>query len=77
VRKPKGKRRLGRPRLRWENYIKVNLQEFGCEGRTGSNRLRMGIVEGTGICDFIFFLVCRQPGDGHIQLKHVANWNLI
>ena len=27
-----GKRPLGRPRLRWEYYIKMNLQEVGCGG---------------------------------------------
>jgi hypothetical protein len=27
--KPKGKRPLGRPRLRWENNIKMDLQEVG------------------------------------------------
>ena len=32
VRKPKGKRPLGRPRRRWEDNIKVGLQEVGCEG---------------------------------------------
>ena len=32
VRKPEGKRPLGRPRLRWEDNIKVDLQEVrgGC-----------------------------------------------
>jgi len=30
VGKPKGKRPLGRLRLRWEDNIKMNLQEFGC-----------------------------------------------
>jgi len=30
VGKPEGKRRLGRPRLRWENYIKMDLQDVGC-----------------------------------------------
>ena len=29
--KPEGKRPLGRPRLRWEDNIKVDLQEVGCE----------------------------------------------
>jgi hypothetical protein len=27
-----GKRPLGRPRLRWEDNIKVDLQEVGCGG---------------------------------------------
>ena len=30
--KPEGKRQLGRPRLRWENNIKMDLQTVGCEG---------------------------------------------
>jgi len=30
VEKPKGKRPLRRPRLRWEDNIKMNLQEVGC-----------------------------------------------
>jgi len=30
--KPEGKRLLGRPRFRWEDNIKMNLQEVGCEG---------------------------------------------
>ena len=30
--KPEGKRPLGRPRLRWENNIKMDLQEIGCGG---------------------------------------------
>jgi hypothetical protein len=32
VGKPEGKRPLGRPRHRWEDNIKVNLQEVGCGG---------------------------------------------
>jgi len=28
--KPEGKRRLGRPRSRWEDNIKMGLQEVGC-----------------------------------------------
>ena len=32
VEKPEGKRRLGRPRRRWEDDIKMNLQEVGFEG---------------------------------------------
>ena len=30
--KPEGKRPLGRPRRRWEDNIKMVLQEVGCEG---------------------------------------------
>jgi hypothetical protein len=32
VRKPKGKRPLGRPTRRWEDNIKTDLQEMGCRG---------------------------------------------
>ena len=32
VGKPEGKRPLGRPRRRWEDNIKKNLQEVGCGG---------------------------------------------
>ena len=30
--KPEGKRPLGRPRLRWDDNIKMGLQEVGCGG---------------------------------------------
>jgi hypothetical protein len=30
--KPEGKRPMGRPRCRWEDDIKVDLQEVGCGG---------------------------------------------
>jgi len=32
VGKHEGKRPLGRPRRRWEDTIKTDLQEVGCEG---------------------------------------------
>jgi len=32
VGKPEGKRPLGRPRCRWEDNIKMDLQEVGCGG---------------------------------------------
>jgi hypothetical protein len=32
VLKPKGKRPLGRPRLRWEDNIKMDFQDATCEG---------------------------------------------
>jgi len=32
VGKPEGKGPLGRPRLRWEDNIKMDLQEVGCVG---------------------------------------------
>ena len=30
--KPEGKRPLGRPKRRWEDDIKMDLQEVGCGG---------------------------------------------
>ena len=32
VGKPEGKRPLGRPRHKWEDNIKIDLQEVGCGG---------------------------------------------
>jgi len=32
VGKPEGRRPLGRPRRRWEDNIKMDLQELGCKG---------------------------------------------
>ena len=40
--KPKGKTPLGRPRRRWEDYIKMDLQEVGCGVWTRSSWFRIG-----------------------------------
>ena len=32
VRKPEGKRPLGRPRRKWDDNIKKDFQDVGCEG---------------------------------------------
>jgi hypothetical protein len=42
VRKPDGRRPLGRPRRRWENNIKMDLQDVGVGIWTVSNWLRLG-----------------------------------
>ena len=42
VRKPGGKRPLGRPRRRWEDNIKMDLQEVGCGVWTESSWIRIG-----------------------------------
>ena len=42
VGKPEEKKPLARARLRWEDNIKMDLQEVGCGGRAGSNWLRIG-----------------------------------
>ena len=44
VGKPEGKRPLGRQRLRWQNNIKMDIQEVGCGTWTGSIWLRIGTV---------------------------------
>ena len=43
VMKPEGKRPPGRPRHRWEDNIKMDLKEVGCEG---SSWLRIGTSGG-------------------------------
>ena len=40
--KPEGKIPLGRPRRRWEDNIKMDLQEVGLELWTGSSWLMIG-----------------------------------
>jgi hypothetical protein len=42
VGKPEGRRPLGRPRLRWEDNIKMDLREVGWVAWTGSMWLRIG-----------------------------------
>jgi hypothetical protein len=46
VRKPEGRKSLGRPRRRWEDNIKMDLQKSGVWVWTGSSWLRIG----TGGC---------------------------
>ena len=46
VGKPDGKRPLGRPRRRWEDNIKMDLQEVDVEAWTGSIWLRIGTSRG-------------------------------
>jgi len=46
VGRPKGKKPLGRPRRRWEDNIKMDLQEIGCGIWTGLSWLRIGTVGG-------------------------------
>ena len=42
VEKPEGKRPLGRPRRRWEDNIKMDLQEVGGGCKDGWSWLRIG-----------------------------------
>ena len=46
VGKPEGKRPLGRPRHRWEDSIKIDLQEVERVVGTGWSWLRIGTVGG-------------------------------
>jgi hypothetical protein len=41
VGKPEGNRPMGRPRCRWEDNIKADLQEVGCGVWTGLSWLRI------------------------------------
>ena len=40
--KPTGKRPLGRPRRRWEDNIRMDLEEIGINAGIGLIRLRIG-----------------------------------
>ena len=42
VRKPEGKRQLGKPRRRWEDCIKMGLQEVRCGVGYGLDRAGLG-----------------------------------
>jgi len=42
VGKPQGKRSLGRPRSRWKDNTKMDIQEVGCGLWTESSWLRVG-----------------------------------
>jgi hypothetical protein len=42
VGKPEGKRRLERPRVRWEDNIKMDFRKWNVGVRTGSSWLRIG-----------------------------------
>jgi hypothetical protein len=41
VGKPEGNRLMGRPRRRWEDNVKIDLQEVECGVWTGLSRLRI------------------------------------
>ena len=42
--KPTEKRPLGRPRRRWEDNIRMDLEEIGINAVIGLDRLRIGII---------------------------------
>jgi len=46
VGRPEGKNPLGRPRCRWVDNIKIDLQEVGWKAWTGMFWLRIGTCDG-------------------------------
>jgi hypothetical protein len=50
VGRPEGRRPLGRPRRRWEDNIKIDLQEVGWGAWTGLIWLMIG-TGGAGSCE--------------------------
>ena len=50
VGKPEGKRPLGRPRRRWKDNIKMDLQEVVCRGY-GLDRAGSGYGQVAGTCE--------------------------
>ena len=42
--KPTGLRPLGRPRRRWEDNIRMDLEDIGINGGIGLIRLNIGII---------------------------------
>ena len=60
VGKPEGKRPLGRPKHRWEDNIKMVLQEVGC-GRYGLDLAGSGYGQVAGTCE------CGNEPSGSIK----------
>ena len=62
VGKPEGKKPFGRPRLRWEDNIKMDLQEVGCGGH-GLDRSGLGKGQVAGTCE------CGNEPSGSIKYR--------
>ena len=60
VGKPEGKRKFGRPRHRWEDNIKMDLQEVGGGGH-GLDRTGSGYGQVAGTCE------CGNEPSGSIK----------
>ena len=58
--KPEGKRSFERPRRRWEDNIKMDLQELGF-GRNGLDRADSGLGQVAGVCE------CGNEPSGSIK----------
>jgi hypothetical protein len=61
VGKPKGERPLGRSRRRWEDNIKIDLQEVGCGRMDKSIWVRRGTDGGECGKNAENFLTGREP----------------
>ena len=66
VGKPEGKKPLGRPRRRWEDNIKMDLQEVGCGGY-GLDRAGSGEGQVAGTCE------CGNEHSGSIKCGEFLN----
>jgi hypothetical protein len=49
LRRPEGKKPLGRPSLRWEDSIKIDLQEVGWGGEAWTGLICVRIGTGGGL----------------------------
>ena len=77
VGKPEGKRRLGRPRSRWEDYIKMDLQEVGC-GDTDWIRLAQDRDRWRALVNAVMNLrVPRNAGNFLTSCKPVSFWRTL
>ena len=59
---PEGKRPLGRPRRRWEDNIKMDLQEMGCGGY-GLDGTGLGKGQVAAICE------CGNGPSGSVKCR--------
>ena len=57
---------MGRPRRRWEDNIKIDLQEVGCGVLIGSSWLRIGTSG--GICE------CGNEPSGSVKCGEFLDW---
>ena len=67
VGKPEGKRPIGRPRHRWEDNIKMDLQKVGCWGY-GLDRADSGEGQVAATCE------CGNELSGYIKCGEFLDW---
>ena len=63
--KPEGKRPPLRPRRRWEDNTKMDLQEVGC-GRYGLDRAGSGLGQVAGTCE------CGNESFGFHKMRGIS-----